>query len=125
MPARALRFLAGALVGFLLSQPIPALTFASSDAASCCCKDKSASCCRRMHGMPHGDSSGPAFSSRECCGQCQISVRQSQPVAVTVAPTAAFGEPALASSSPLARLGWIPSARHDAVLFERPPPSVG
>jgi hypothetical protein len=126
MPTRVVRFLASALAAFLLAQLIPALAFASSDAsdASCCCKDKSASCCRRMHGMPHRRSFGPAFSSRECCGQCQISVRQSQPVADSVTPAILCTELAPAISSPLAWLGWIPSAHHDAVLFERPPPSA-
>jgi hypothetical protein len=121
MAARVVRLLASALVAFLLAQLIPALAFASSDGADCassCGKDKMA-CCRRSH-----HSSGPAFSSRECSSQCQISVRQSQPVAGTVAPTTAFAELAPAISSPLARLGWIPSAQHDAVLFERPPPST-
>jgi hypothetical protein len=120
MPTRVLRFLAGVLAAFLLAQLIPSLAFASPDSASCCCKDKNASCCRRMH----GHSSGPALSSRECSGQCQISVRQSQPVAETVAPATASAELAPAISSPLVWLGWIPSAHHDAALFERPPPSA-
>ena len=124
MPTRVLRFLVGVLAFVLLAQPVPALAFASSDAgdAPCCCKSKSASCCRRSH-HSSGPASGPAFSSRECCNQCQIMVRQSQPVAGVVAPATTLTEPP-AVAPPLAWLGWIPSAHHDAVLFERPPPSL-
>src|SRR5271154_5031813 len=82
MPTRLARFLACALAVFLLAQPIPALAFSSSggDCASSCCHD-SMSCCRKSH----RHTSGPAFSSRECCQQCHVSVRQNQPVAETTA----------------------------------------
>jgi len=126
MSSRAARCFAIALVAFLLAQPVPFLAFGSNASdESCCCKDKSATCCRRAHGHTlHWDTSGPAFSSRDCGGQCQVSVRNSQPVAETVAPALAGVELAPAISSPLARSGWIPSARHDAALFERPPPFI-
>jgi len=117
MPTRVLRFLAGVLAVFLLAQPVPALAFASTDSAACCCKDKSAMCCRRSQ-----HASGPAFSSRDCGGQCHISVRQSQPVAESLAPAALGTELAPALLPVLLRQPWIPSARHDAALFERPPP---
>jgi hypothetical protein len=124
MPTRVVRFLVGVLALVLLAQPIPPLAFASSDSASCCCRGKSATCCRRMHGMPHGHSSGPALSSRECCGQCQISVRQSQPVAATVAPATTFAEPAPAISRAIAALDGFRSTHSDLALYQRPPPSA-
>ena len=126
MPSRAARWFAFALVLFLFAQPIPFLAFAadSSDAPSCC-KGKSASCCRRSHGhAAHGDTSGPAFSSRECCGECQVSVRDSQPVAENIDPTEACVELWPAAGSPATPMSWNPSARHDVALFERPPPSL-
>jgi len=119
MPTRVVRFLAGVLAVFLLAQPISSLAFASPDSAACCCKDKSAMCCRRSQ-----HSSGPAFSSRECCEQCHVSVRQSQPAAESVAPATQGTELAPAPLLVLLRQPWIPSARHDAALFERPPPST-
>jgi len=126
MPSRMARWFAFALVVFLFAQPIPFLAFAAdSSDASCCCKGKSASCCRRSHGhAAHGDTSGPALSSRECCGQCQVSVRNTQPVAESIDPTAACVELAPTPASPATVMCWIPSARHDAALFERPPPSA-
>ncbi len=124
MPSRTARWFALALVVFLFAQPIPFLAFAqdASD-GSCCCKDKSMSCCRRSHHHA-GSESGPAFSSRDCCGQCQVSVRKSQPVAATVVPATARRELAPAISPLPARLTWIPCARRDAALFQRPPPSA-
>jgi len=131
MSSRLARWFAIALVAFLFAQPIPLLAFAAdSSDAPCCCKAKSASCCRRSHGhmahgeASHGDTAGPAFSSRECCGQCQVSVRKSQPVAEAMAPAMARAELAPAVAPALAPMCWIPSVRHDAVLFERPPPSA-
>ena len=127
MPPRTARWFAFALVVFLFAQPIPFLAFAQSagDGFSCC-KDKdaknamNASCCRRSHAKP----SGPAFSSRDCCSQCQVSVSESQPVAKGLAPACSGAELVSAIAAPMAWLGWIPSARHDATLFERPPPTA-
>ncbi|HTB20770.1 MAG TPA: hypothetical protein VK708_21750 [Bryobacteraceae bacterium] len=127
MPWRAARWFAIALVAFLLAQPFPFLAFAqdSSD-GSCCCKGKNASCCRRSHGHAgHMDSSGPALSSRQCCGQCQVSVRANRPVAATLAAVRQDAELAPAIAMPPAWTGWIPSSRQDAALFERPPPQAG
>ncbi|MBV9770333.1 MAG: hypothetical protein JOZ32_12230 [Bryobacterales bacterium] len=119
MPTRVAHWFALALAAFLLVQPIPFLAFASSaDNMPCGCKDGSMSCCRRSH----GHSSGPVFSSRNCCEQCHVSVRQSRPVAESVAPTIIRAEVAPIASSPIARFSWIPSALHQPALFERPPP---
>jgi hypothetical protein len=120
MRTRVLRFIASALAVFLLAQPIPALAFASADSASCCCKDKSASCCRRSH----RHSAGPELSSHDCCDQCNISVRQSQPVAGIVAPTTTFVEPAPAASELIAALDGFRSTHSDLALYQRPPPSA-
>jgi len=119
MPTHVVRFFSGVLAVFLLAQPVPALAFASSDSAACCCKDKSAMCCRRSQ-----HSSGPAFSSGDCGGQCHVSVRQSQPVAESHAPATLGTELAPTVLPVLLRQPWIPSARHEAALFERPPPST-
>jgi hypothetical protein len=128
MPSRTARWFAVALVVFLFAQPIPFLAFAqgAGDGSSCCqdknAKDaknaKNASCCRRSHAKP----SGPGFSSRDCCGQCQAPVSESQPVAESLAHASSGAELVSAIALPLARLGWIPSIRHDVTLFERPPP---
>jgi len=61
--------------------------------------------------MSHGDTSGPAFSSRDCCGQCQVSVRKSQPVAGTVPPARTFAQlaPAVLSLT-LPRRMWMTPA---------------
>jgi hypothetical protein len=117
------RWFALALVVFLFAQPIPFQAFGQDTGSECpCCKDMK--CCRRMHGhMPPGDTSGPAFSSRDCCGQCQVSVRKTRPVAENFAPAVAFSELAPSISSPETRASWTPSSWLDAVLFERPPPS--
>jgi len=120
MPSRLARWFATALVAFLFAQPIPFAAFAQNANDMPCCNDKGMSCCRRSH----KHTSGPAFSSRDCCGQCQVSISKSQPVAETVPPARACAHLAPAISSPLAWVGWIPSARHDATLFERPPPST-
>src|SRR6202522_2247810 len=124
MPSRSARWFALALVVFLLAQPLPFLAFAlnTSDGSSCC-KEKSMSCCRRSHHHASPES-GPAFSSRDCCGQCQVSVRKSQPVAETVAPRIVWEQLAPAISALSAWPSWIPCARHDAALFQRPPPSA-
>jgi hypothetical protein len=70
----------------------------------------------------HGHTSGPAFSSRDCCEQGQISVRQSQPVAESVAPAMMFAEPAPAISETIAALVGFRSTRPDFALYQRPPP---
>jgi len=123
MPSRVIRFLVGVLSFVLLAQPIPALAFASQDSTSCCCKDSSASCCRRSHHLS-GPASGPAFSSRDCCGQCQVLIRQTQPVAETVAPVIAFAQPAPRISKATAALDGFPSTHSDLALYQRPPPSA-
>jgi len=120
MLSRTARWFATALVAFLFAQPIPILAFASDDSAMSCCHD-GMSCCRRSH--HHSSNSGPEFSSRDCCERCQVAVRQSQPVAESVAPSAAFAEFAPAISSPPAPSSWISWVRRDAALFQRPPPS--
>jgi hypothetical protein len=124
MPLPTSRWLAIAVVVFLFAQPIPfsALAQQSSD-ASCCCKNKTAGCCRRSHKHAlQGEPDGPAFSSRDCCDQCQVSVRRSQPAAEMAAPAARCVELAPSVAPAPAWAGWIPSPRHDPALFERPPP---
>jgi len=124
MPLPASRWFAIAVVVFLFAQPVPFAAFAQQAGdGSCCCKDKTASCCRRSHQRAlQAGSSGPAFLSRDCCGQCQVSVRNSQPVAETAAPPARCAELAPAVAPAAAWSGWMPCARHDSALFERPPP---
>jgi len=126
MSLRQARWFAIALVAFLLAQPISLLALAlDSGDAACCCKGMSASCCRRSHrhgGQP--DSSGPAFSSRDCCGQCQIAVSRIQPVAAIAAAGRRNLELAPAVAPPPKPGSWTRSTRHDAALFERPPPST-
>ena len=129
MPSRTSRWFATALVIFFLAQPVPWLALAQ-DAGDppCCCKGMGGSCCRRNH--RHGSSmhpadSGPAFSSRDCCGGCQVSVRKSQPAAVIAVPARATAHIAPAVAIPLGTLGWISPAPLDPVLFGRPPPSLG
>jgi hypothetical protein len=123
MPSRTARWFALALVVFLIAQPIPFQAFGQDTSSECpCCKDMK--CSMRSHGhTPPGDTSGPAFSSRDCCDQCQVSVRKTRPVAETFAPAIAFAELVPKISSPSPRPSWIPSAWLDVVLFERPPPS--
>ena len=121
MSLRSARWFAIALVTFLLAQTIPFLAFASDDGCDMpCCKGMHGMCCRRMHMHP----SGPAFTSRDCCTQCQVWVRKSQPVAETRPPANVTASSEVAISAPLARLSWIPSPQHDAALFQRPPPST-
>src|ERR1700677_4777528 len=118
MLPRTARWFAIALVAFLFAQPIPFLAFASDADGMSCCKDGSMKCCRRSQGhVSPGDPSGPALSSRDCCGTCQVAVHKSQPVAETVPPPVAYAQLAPASSAPLPWVGWVPSARHDAPLF--------
>jgi hypothetical protein len=125
MPSRTVRWFALALVAFLFAQPISALAFTSDADGMSCCKDGSMKCCRRSHGhTAQGKTSGPAFSSRDCCGGCQVAVRKSQPVAEMVVSGRASTQLGPAISPTLTWLGWTPSARHDAPLFERPPPSL-
>jgi len=119
MPSRAARWLSVALAAFLLTQPIAFEAFAAaSKDASSCCKDKNACCCRKSHGK----TSGPALSSRDCGSQCQVSVRNSEPVAAATAPRNADAELQPAISIACARPGWTPSLHSDTALFERPPP---
>jgi hypothetical protein len=119
MSTRPARWFALALVAFLLAQPIPFLAFGADANDACCCKNMSGSCCRRSH----HHSSGPEISSRECCQQCHVAVRQSQAPAATVAISAS-GELAHTLLRPASNSGWIAIVRHDDALFERPPPSA-
>jgi|SRR5580698_11031069 len=119
MPTRVVRILASALAVFLLAQPISVLAFASQDAASCCCKDnKSASCCRRSH----AHSAGPALSSRDCCGQCHVSVRGNRPAGEAAAPATVHAGLLPALSRAMARRDSFYSPHYDPTLFQRPPP---
>src|SRR5579863_9847597 len=116
------RWFAIALVAFLFNQPGSFVAFAQNlNDGSCCCKGKAARCCRRSH---HGETSGPAFASRECCDQCPVSIGRSQPVTGTLARARAWSGLAPYFASPEPPSGWMPSTRYDAVLFGRPPPSL-
>jgi len=119
MPVRTARLVAFALALFFLTQAVPVVAFAQdSQDQACCCKDKTASCCRRSHHQKFG----LGLSSRESCCGCMVWVRHNQPVAamtVRVGPGIALRPAAVA----VARATRFAPAHHDAVLFERPPPS--
>jgi len=120
MVSRGVRLIAIALAVFFLAQQVPILAFAEdSGDQSCCCKDKSASCCRRSHHK----TAGPGLSSRESCCGCVIWVRHSQPVAaiaVRVGTLAGF----VAVRAAVAPVTRMASAQRDTALFQRPPPSL-
>jgi len=121
MSARLARILSrlftSALVLFLLGQPFVALAFDQAAGMSCC---KNACCCRKSHG--HTD--GPALTSRDCGGQCHVSIRNTQPVAANIGHEQSSAQPAPAFIPETAYKAWLPCARPNPVLFERPPPSV-
>jgi hypothetical protein len=119
MPSRTARWIATALAAFLFAQPVSLLAFSLNAGGMSCCKDGSMSCCRRSHHHP----SGLEFSARDCCEQCQVAVRQSQPVAETMVQVTMDGGPAPLISRLPAPQSWIPSDSAEAPLFERPPPS--
>jgi hypothetical protein len=125
MPARLARILSLALALFLFAQPIPSVASAlakNSDACCCCGKGKCMRCCRRMHNMAHMKSMGPALSSRDCCSQCQVSVRMNQSFSEPAAPPILSIATALESSYAVARYVLFVSRPFDSALFGRPPP---
>jgi len=114
------RLFASALIVFLFAQPFTALAFddCSGMSSMACCKDKC--CCRRMH---HA-SMGTGLTSKDCCGQCHISIRNTQPVATSIDPPPPDVKLAPVLAKAVFHPAWVPLTRPNPVLFERPPPSV-